>query len=153
MANNNQLPKMPNGFRCWMETFYEVVSYIERANSSPRDSYIKKVREKEGTTGLYDLAEQWTNEFEELNEGRQWDGEFFDEVEDFCTDKDMTSAMTKRKLFIKDLTGRGATVTTTVEEFLKWDECEDDEELKEWAECCEIGDEYQTATLKIVCVI
>lgn len=48
---------------------------------------IKNVIESKGTGGLYELAESWTDEFEKQNEGREWDGEFFDEVNSFLETK------------------------------------------------------------------
>jgi len=40
-----------------------------------------------GRGALYELAEDWTNQFEERNKNRDWDGEFFDEIEQFITEK------------------------------------------------------------------
>lgn len=47
------------------------------------ESIIVDTAENSGTGGIYELGEQWTDEFEELNKGREWDGEFFDELEAF----------------------------------------------------------------------
>jgi hypothetical protein len=41
-----------------------------------------------GTGAVYELAEEWTDEFEELNQDRDdWDGEWFDKIESFCNSK------------------------------------------------------------------
>ena len=42
---------------------------------------------EQGTGGMYELAEELTDEFEKLNADREWDGEFFDEIEEFITSK------------------------------------------------------------------
>jgi len=65
------------------------VSYIQSHLRHYMDdkSLIYDVYAKQGTGGMYELAIDWTNEFEEQNIGREWDGEFFDEVEEFCYTK------------------------------------------------------------------
>lgn len=75
----------PSGKRIWLETFYEIVAWIthQRTVDNFRGD-ISDVQYKEGSTGFYDLAIEWTNKFEVLNKGREWDGEFFDEVKQFC---------------------------------------------------------------------
>lgn len=78
--------KFPNGFRSWMETHHEVVSYITGAVmlDNHKDSAITRIQYGLGSAGLYDLGKEWTNEFERIHKGRKWDGEFFDEIEAFC---------------------------------------------------------------------
>jgi hypothetical protein len=78
----------PNGFTSWQETHFEVVSEITKnlRVDKPTGLVFKTMMEK-GTGGLYELAEELTDEFELLNEGREWDGEFFDEIEEFLTEK------------------------------------------------------------------
>jgi hypothetical protein len=51
------------------------------------DSLATKIQEKRGHGGLYELAEAWANEFEEKHKGREWDGEFFDEIDKFLDEK------------------------------------------------------------------
>jgi hypothetical protein len=46
-------------------------------------------RESYGTGGLYELAESLTDDFEKLNAGRLWDGEFFEEIWDFLESKNL----------------------------------------------------------------
>ena len=80
--------EFPNGFESWHETHFEVVSFITLQYE--RDSLTSKVAEihgRLGSGGLYELAEFLTNEFELLNEGRVWDGEFFEEIESFLMQK------------------------------------------------------------------
>jgi len=81
----------------WIETHYEVVAQIEsyrnRLAQLPQSKYsefspsmIVRVQEEYGTTGFWQLAEEMTDRFEKKNEGRYWDGEFFDEIEEFAWD-------------------------------------------------------------------
>jgi hypothetical protein len=81
--------RMPNGFESWMETHHEVVTEINKAlpsDSVPENSNVAIRRaEAQGTGGIYELAEELTTKFETLNKGREWDGEFYEEIESFCT--------------------------------------------------------------------
>lgn len=82
------LEKFPNGFTSWQETHYEVVCAITQSillDEKEPEFKNKATRENEegGTGRLYELAEDLTDKFEKLNAGREWDGEFFDEIEDF----------------------------------------------------------------------
>lgn len=78
----------PNGFASWQETHYEVVKAIEveQGKDAPK-GIVKERHEAQGHGGLYELAEELTDEFEKLNEGRKWDGEFFDEIDEFINKK------------------------------------------------------------------
>lgn len=85
--------EFPNGFESWYETFYEVVSFIEERlqyydhYKDGTDEVVYKRYEEQGMGGRYLLAHEWTNEFEKLNEGREWDGEFYDEIDEFLVKK------------------------------------------------------------------
>lgn len=74
-----------NGFRSWMETYFEVVSYINGEVTLDDDcsQIVKDAMYGEGYASLYDMAEKFTDEFEEINEGREWEGEFVDEINSF----------------------------------------------------------------------
>lgn len=76
-----QLP-FPNGFESWHETHYEVVAHIE-ATKHIEGSSANLRMENGGTGGLYLLAQEWTDGFEKLHVGREWDGEFFDELAEY----------------------------------------------------------------------
>jgi hypothetical protein len=80
--------KFPNGFASWRETFFEVTCAIrdEHKKNFPKGK-VKDYHTEGGTCALYNLAEELTDEFEVLNKGREWDGEFFDEIEAFCKTK------------------------------------------------------------------
>lgn len=80
-------PKFPNGFDSWRETHFEIVQAITRAAQKDDSGIVKDRQMCGGFTELYTLAEELTDEFEDMNAGRQWDGEFIDEVEDFANEK------------------------------------------------------------------
>lgn len=72
----------PNGFASWQETHYEVVSTMTFYLHNYPEIVIDG-----GTIRLYELAEEWTDKFEELNKNREWNGEFFEEIDDFISEK------------------------------------------------------------------
>ena len=72
-----------NGQQNWIETHHEIVSYITSFDTG----VIHETQENEGIGGLWELGLAWTNEFEQLYSGAQWDGEFYDAVEKFVEDK------------------------------------------------------------------
>lgn len=83
----------PNGFESWQETHYEVVaaitteliSYDEHGDSN--HELIRATLKENGHGGLYELASDLTDEFELKNKDREWDGEFFEEIENFLDEK------------------------------------------------------------------
>lgn len=83
----------PNGFESWQETHYEVVAAIttELISYYPHDNsnhgLLRATLQEKGHGGLYELANDLTDEFENLHQGREWDGEFFDEIETFLNKK------------------------------------------------------------------
>jgi hypothetical protein len=86
------MKEFPNGFASWQETHYEVVAAItneiaDDLNSGFREDLVHKTLRENGHGGLYELAEELTDEFELLNKDREWDGEFFDEIERFLDEK------------------------------------------------------------------
>ena len=75
-----------NGFENWHETHFEVVSAItQELRKDPNDiaPVVAKRQLEQGTGGMYELAQELTDKFEELNKGRYWDGEYYDEIEEF----------------------------------------------------------------------
>lgn len=88
--SKKQEKEFPNGFTSWMETHHEIVEFIVAhiiQSKTEEGNVILDTSHNQGTGGIYDLAEGWTDEFEKLNTGRDWDGEFFDEVGKFCANK------------------------------------------------------------------
>lgn len=76
----------PNGFQSWQETHFEVVSFFYNPDNT-NSPLIHKIYEEYGTGGMYELAEDLTDEFEEFNKDKNWDGEFFDEIHSFLFNK------------------------------------------------------------------
>lgn len=88
-VQDDQVPQFPNGFDSWQETHFEVVSYIGTLRMEVNEGLVKETEDTEGTGGLYELAKALTDEFESLNAGRNWDGDFFDEIESFLNSKNL----------------------------------------------------------------
>lgn len=90
---DNTVLKFPNGFSSWHETHFEISEAIGKALNdmySPDELQSKVVCdrvEEQGTGGIYDLAEDLTDEFELKFKGKEWDGEYFDEIEKFINEK------------------------------------------------------------------
>ena len=51
--------------------------------TNAKSETIKQVQKNNGKCGFYDLCLDLTNQFEEINKDRQWDGEFLDEIYSF----------------------------------------------------------------------
>lgn len=79
MENNT----FPNGLRSWMETHFEIAGYISNEMLGEMTGTLAELYESGGTVAMYDLALSLTEEFESMHKGREWDGEFFDEVHEF----------------------------------------------------------------------
>ena len=82
----------PNGFESWYETFYEIVSSIEYIlnnstfnNNHPIDEYYAN----SGSGAMYELAKNWTDEFEAKYKGVAWgeDLEWLDTLNEFFVTK------------------------------------------------------------------
>lgn len=85
IAQQMEHKEFPNGFTSWMETHHEVVSAIaiELNKDETTSQIISEWKEAQGTGGMYELAKELTDKFEKANKGREWDGDFFDEIEAF----------------------------------------------------------------------
>lgn len=74
----------------WAAVHYEIVSLIEHYRSKPEENqpdFIKDTLEVAGSTMLWTLAFDWTNEFMDASVDRFWDGKFFSEIETFVKNK------------------------------------------------------------------
>lgn len=72
----------------WVETHFEVVARIaQELEYELYDTPVYRRYSEGGRGGLYELAEELTNEFQELHKDRVWDGEFFDVLEEFLNEK------------------------------------------------------------------
>jgi hypothetical protein len=77
--------QFPNGFYSWAETHHEIVSIVALAMQDPIEMpmSLEEIQMEQGSTGITELCIRLTDEFEELNRGREWDGEWIDEVYEF----------------------------------------------------------------------
>ena len=78
--------QFPNGFTSWKETHYEVVSFLTLSLDREGDPFYNMLGELMSNKGIghfYELAEGLTEKFEAMHCGREWDGEFFEELEAF----------------------------------------------------------------------
>ena len=50
-------------------------------------SIISDIKNKSGTTGLFELAKSWTDEFELRNYREEWSGDFLKRINKFLIDK------------------------------------------------------------------
>jgi len=48
---------------------------------------IEERQEAQGMGGMWQLAEQLTDEFEKKYEGREWDGEWLETIDEFLKEK------------------------------------------------------------------
>ena len=65
--------KFPNGFASWQETHYEVVQAITIIWTSDEPyGIVLERQEAQGHGGLYELAEELTDEFEALHASEDW---------------------------------------------------------------------------------
>ena len=87
ILNEQQAEQFPNGFTSWYETHHEIVEYIQRT-ADDETGMVHKTREGQGIGALYEMGQELTDEFEKLHAGREWDGEFLDEVEIFLKQKE-----------------------------------------------------------------
>jgi hypothetical protein len=87
LKNNLMAKEFPNSFTSWQETHFEIVQAITLNYTQGPSGVVRERHESQGHGGLYELAEELTDEFELKNEFRQWDGEFFDEIELFIKQK------------------------------------------------------------------
>jgi hypothetical protein len=82
------MKNFPNGFDSWHETHFEVVAWImEIHNGDERFGLVHKRHNEQGLGGLYELAEELTDEFETTYKGREWDGDFHETIWKFLEEK------------------------------------------------------------------
>lgn len=82
-------PYFPNGFESWHETHFEVVQYLI-STQDVEGSISNTTSEQIGTGGMYELAKELTDLFEERYKGREWDGDYMDTIEQFLDDENKT---------------------------------------------------------------
>ena len=80
--------EFPNGFELWIETYHEVSKYIAlQLIGDDTEGQVLAKYDEQGTGGMYDLAEEWTDEFESINEGVLWESNYFETIDKFLNDK------------------------------------------------------------------
>jgi hypothetical protein len=73
-------------FNSWQETHFEMVAHIQSSVDHP--CFVADTHESEGRGGLYLLAEELTDEFEEIHKNTDWKEEnYIDEIEIFLSRK------------------------------------------------------------------
>jgi hypothetical protein len=85
--NNQSINTFKNGFCNWHETHFEVVAYFMATVKTP-GSIAFEAQELYGHGGLYELAQELTDEFELKNIDKEWDGNYFDAIDKFLTEKE-----------------------------------------------------------------
>lgn len=72
----------------WIETFAEIAmeAGAELSKDSPAKGLLQVV-ENHGRAEVYNFVLDLANEFERDNKGRNWDGEFYDEINAFVAEK------------------------------------------------------------------
>lgn len=70
----------------YLETHFEVVSAIVRQLDNEKSTSYH-IRETQGLGGLYELAEELTDEFQEKYENYEFDGDFLDLIDLFLKDR------------------------------------------------------------------
>lgn len=80
----------PNGFKSWICTHYEMVQAITLKlcdEDMEEDSALYERLEEEGTEGMYDKAEELTDEFEKEYKGAIWgaDFDYYETIENFLS--------------------------------------------------------------------
>ena len=75
---------MPKGFREWAETHHEIVCTIHALiDNDTIPQRIQNILDTEGFAGLYDLGIDLTNEFCNIYENKEWDGDWVDTIIEF----------------------------------------------------------------------
>ena len=84
-------------FETYLETHFEVVSYIERYMLASENDYdvntsaIIDRHKAQGHGGLYELAKEWTDEFQSIHENTEFDGDWLDTIDEYLANKNKTN--------------------------------------------------------------
>lgn len=71
----------------YLEAYYEIVESITLAMQFDTNTVVHQIYSTQGRGGLYELAKQWTDEFQSLYGDREWDSEWLDVITDFFNSK------------------------------------------------------------------
>ena len=68
----------------YLETYFEINMRIAESllDYNTKD-FVTRRYEQQGRGGMYELAKELTDEFQEIHKDKEWDGEFFDELDLF----------------------------------------------------------------------
>lgn len=84
---DEEVHQFPNGFVSWYESHYFVCLHI--GETADKKSTLANHRSStQGIGGLWELSQELTDEFEALNQGREWDGEWMEELDAWLEGKD-----------------------------------------------------------------
>lgn len=87
----------PNGFESWYETHYFISVHLAETEDLENSlAYYRTARQ--GMGGLWVLSQELTDEFETINKGRQWDGEWMDELEAWLCNKDTLARQSNMRI-------------------------------------------------------
>lgn len=88
--------RFPNGFEDWQETHFEMVASITSYMDDPFErkeipNILSLTEAMQGLGGLYELASDWTTEFELMHKGKQWgiddETEYREAIDKFLDEK------------------------------------------------------------------
>ncbi len=76
--------KLPKGFREWAETHHEIVCTIHAMiDCETMPPKLERILDNEGLGGMYDLGIDLTNEFCNIYENRDWNGDWIETIIEF----------------------------------------------------------------------
>jgi hypothetical protein len=72
----------------YLETYFEIAMRIADSLANYRQpDFVTKRYDNQGRGGVWELAKELTDEFQEIHKDKEWDGEFFDELDLFWEKK------------------------------------------------------------------
>lgn len=86
-VQDEQEDKFPNGLSNWIETHHEIVKEVERIRNLDEDEQPLIILNLDGIGGAWALAENLTDKFEQEHKGVEWDGEWFNAIDEFLTNE------------------------------------------------------------------
>lgn len=83
--------KFPNGISSYLETHYLISIALDKLIKN-EEGFAWERYLAQGSGGLYELAEELTDEFERTNKNEDWiDKEYLDEIDSFIESKNVES--------------------------------------------------------------
>jgi hypothetical protein len=81
-GETSDVQSFPNTFDSWHETHHEFVRLIGKTEDI-EGTIANEIQETEGRGGLYIFARLLTDQFEKTYKGREWQGDYFEEIDKF----------------------------------------------------------------------